>query len=62
MALSGIEWHQLSVLSGELRELRASKPKEERSSEDEAIVRYLKTRVNQLENKKQQSRRAYEES
>jgi hypothetical protein len=52
MALSGIEWHQLSVLSNELRDLRASKPKEERNSEDEAIVRYLKTRVNHLENKK----------
>ena len=62
MALSGIEWHQLSVLSNELRDLRASKPKEERNSEEKAIVRYLKTRVNYLENKKQQSRRAYEES
>lgn len=62
MALSGIEWHQLSVFGAELRDLRASKPKEQRSSEDEAIVRYLKTRINQLENKKQQSRRAYEES
>lgn len=62
MALSGIEWHQLSVLSNELRDLRASKPKEERNSEEKAIVRYLKTRVNQLETKKQQSRRAYEES
>ena len=62
MALSGIEWHQLSVLSNELRDLRASKPKEDRNSEEKAIVRYLKTRVNQLEHKKQQSRRAYEES
>jgi hypothetical protein len=62
MALSGIEWHQLSVLSNELRDLRNSKPKEERTSEEKAIVRYLKTRVNYLENKKQQSRRAYEES
>ena len=34
MALSGIEWHQLSVLSNELRDLRASKPKEERNSEE----------------------------
>ena len=62
MALSGIEWHQLSVLSNELRDLRNSKPKEERTSEEKAIVRYLKTRVNHLENKKQQSRRVYEES
>ena len=62
MALSGIEWHQLSVLSNELRDLRNSKPKDERTSEEKAIVRYLKTRVNHLENKKQQSRRAYEES
>lgn len=62
MALSGIEWHQLSVLSNELRDLRNSKPKDERTSEEKAIVRYLKTRVNQLETKKQQSRRAYEES
>ena len=62
MALSGIEWHQLSVLGTELRDLRASKPKEKRSPEDKAVVRYLKTRINKLENKKQQSRRAYEES
>lgn len=62
MALSGIEWHQLSVLSNELRDLRNSKPKDERTPEEKAIVRYLKTRVNHLENKKHQSRRAYEES
>jgi len=62
MALSGIEWHQLSVFGAELRDLRARKPKEKRSPEDQAVVRYLKLRINQLENKKQQSRRAYEES
>ena len=62
MALSGIEWHQLSVFGAELRDLRARKPKEKRSPEDKAVVRYLKLRINQLENKKQQSRRAYEES
>ena len=62
MALSGIEWHQLSVFGAELRDLRARKSKEERSPEDKAVVRYLKLRINQLENKKQQSRRAYEES
>lgn len=56
MSLSGIEWHQLSVLSGELRDLRASKPKEERTKQEAAVVRYLKTRVNHLENKKNQSR------
>jgi len=57
MALSGIEWHQLSVLSNELRDLRNSKPKKERTAEEEAIVRYLKTRVNRLESKKLEARR-----
>lgn len=57
MALSGIEWHQLSVLSNELRDLRNSKPKKDRTSEEEAVVRYLKTRVNRLEVKKLEARR-----
>lgn len=57
MALSGIEWHQLSVLSNELRDLRNSKPKKDRTAEEEAIVRYLKTRVNRLESKKLEARR-----
>lgn len=57
MALSGIEWHQLSVLSNELRDLRNSKPKKERTAEEDAIVRYLKTRVNRLESKKLEARR-----
>lgn len=59
MALSGIEWNQLAALTNELRDLRASKPKEERNKEEEAVVRYLKTRINRLETKKQQSRSEY---
>ena len=57
MALSGIEWHQLSVLSNELRDLRNSKLKKDRTAEEEAIVRYLKTRVNRLETKKLEARK-----
>lgn len=55
MALSGIEWQLQASFKTELLQIRASKPKEERSKQEKAVVRYLKHRINELENKKHQS-------
>lgn len=50
MSLSGIEWHQKSIFDSELRSLKC-KPKNERTPEEQAVVKYFKTRLNQLETK-----------
>lgn len=53
MALSGIEWNMVNVFDTELRTLRANTPpKEERSSEEQAIIDYLKSRIQELEDKR----------
>lgn len=53
MALSGIEWNMMNVFDTELRTLRANTPlKEERSSEEQAIIDYLKSRIQELEDKR----------
>lgn len=52
MALSGIQWQELAVLSRELENIRHSKPKDERTPEDQAIVNYFKLRVADLEEQK----------
>ena len=56
MALSGIEWQLQASFKTELLQIRASKPKEERSTEEKAVVRYLKYRIDELENKKNKSK------
>ena len=52
MALSGMQWQELAVLSRELESFRRDKPKEKRTPEDQAIVDYFKLRVANLEEKK----------
>jgi len=56
MSLSGIEWHQKSIFDSELRSLRCKKPKHERTPEEQAVVKYFKTRLNQLETKLKETR------
>lgn len=51
MALSGIEWHAMSVFDVELRTLKM-KPRELRSDSEQIVVDYLKTRIAELEEKK----------
>ena len=52
MALSGIQWQELAVLSRELDIIRHNKPKDKRTPEDQAIVDYFKLRVADLEEQK----------
>ena len=40
MALSGMQWQELAVLSRELDIIRHNKPKDKRTPEDQAIVDY----------------------
>jgi len=54
MALSGIEWNMASVFDTELRSLRSRTSKEDRSSEEQVIVDYLKQRIHELDVKKKQ--------
>lgn len=51
MALSGIQWQELAVLTRELETIRHTKPKP-RAPEDQAIVEYFKLRLKQLEEQK----------
>jgi len=55
MSLSGIEWHKKSIFDSELRTLK-SKPKDKRSPEEQAVVEYLKLRLDELETKLKESR------
>jgi len=52
MALSGMQWQELAVLTRELEHVRLSKPKEKRSADDKAIVKYFKIRLKELEEQK----------
>lgn len=52
MALSGMQWQELAVLSRELDIIRHNKPKDKRTPEDQAIVDYFKLRVANLEEQK----------
>lgn len=52
MALSGIEWSRKAIFDNELRDLRLSKPKEDRTPKEQAVVDYFKLIVKELNNKK----------
>lgn len=54
MALSGLEWNMASVFDTELRTLRAKTPRDQRSTEEQTIVDYLKQRIQELDEKKKQ--------
>jgi hypothetical protein len=54
MALSGIEWQVLAVLTGELQNLQNCKPRENRTIEEQAVIDYFKERVANIEEKKNQ--------
>lgn len=54
MALSGIEWQELAVLTRELTNLRNRKPRENRTIEEQAVIDYFKERLADIEEKKNQ--------
>ena len=54
MALSGIEWQELAVLTRELTNLRNRKPRENRTIEEQAVIDYFKERLADIEEKKKE--------
>ena len=54
MALSGIEWQELAVLTRELETLRQRKPREKRTIEEQAVIDYFEERLANIEEKKNQ--------